>query len=269
MIDIEYASAKAAKTQASLSRMLPNIGGSRAGIRRLLARVVASVLLYAAPAWTMALDRSQEIRRKVAAPYRLIAIRAISGFRTELEDAALVLAGMIPIDLLAREMAELYRWSQEKGRTPPEDAIRRSERAATMATWQARWDASEKGRWTHRLVPKVHDWMERERGEVNFHLTEFISGHGGFRDYLYRFRHEAAPWCPACPLQRENPQHVPYHCPRYESWTTQVSPPEEPEDLILFMAESEENWTSTNNLIVRIQRDLRRCEVERRIMETA
>ncbi|KAM8702436.1 hypothetical protein ACLKA7_001767 [Drosophila subpalustris] len=62
----------------------------------------------------MALDRSQEIRRKLAAPYRLAAIRVISGFRTVSEDAALVLAEMIPVDLLAREMVELYRWRQER-----------------------------------------------------------------------------------------------------------------------------------------------------------
>ncbi|KAM8701311.1 hypothetical protein ACLKA7_000079, partial [Drosophila subpalustris] len=117
----KYPSAKAAKTQASLSHMLPNIDGPRAGIRRLLARVVTSVLLYAAPVWAWALDRSQEIRRKVAAPYRLAAIRVISGFRTVSEDAALVLAEMIPIDLLAREMVELYRWRLERGRIPPED----------------------------------------------------------------------------------------------------------------------------------------------------
>ncbi|KAL7726372.1 hypothetical protein ACLKA6_004514 [Drosophila palustris] len=53
---------------------------------------------------------------------------------------------------------------------------------------------------------------------------------------------------------------------RYASWRTQVIPPEE---LITFMVESEVNWTGVSNLVIRIQRDLRRCEAERRMMETA
>ena len=46
---LEYASKKASAVQAALSRMMPNIGGPRAEVRRLLAQVTCSVLLYASP----------------------------------------------------------------------------------------------------------------------------------------------------------------------------------------------------------------------------
>jgi len=48
---VEYVTQKASKMQGALSRMLPNIGGPKVGRRLLLARVVASILLYAAPIW--------------------------------------------------------------------------------------------------------------------------------------------------------------------------------------------------------------------------
>jgi len=128
------------------------------------------------------------LRRKLAAPYRLCALRVISGFRTVSYDAALVLAGMIPVDILATEMQDIYEARAELGSGIPVEAIRRSERQASLATWQARWDATANGRWTHRLIPNVQEWLERSRGEVNFHLTQFLTGHGGYRKYLHTRR---------------------------------------------------------------------------------
>jgi len=114
--------------QGALSRMLPNIGGPKVGRRLLLARVVASVLLYAAPIWAKALHGNMSLRRKLAAPYRLSALRVISGFRTVSYDAALVLAGMIPVNILATEMRDIYEARAELGSGIPVEAIRRSER---------------------------------------------------------------------------------------------------------------------------------------------
>jgi len=263
---VEYVTQKAAKMQGALSRMLPNIGGPKVGRRLLLARVVASVLLYAAPIWAKALHGNMSLRRKLAAPYRLSALRVISGFRTVSYDAALVLAGMIPVDILATEMRDIYEARAELGSGIPVEAIRRSERQASLATWQARWDATANGRWTHRLIPNVEEWLERSRGEVNFHLTQFLTGHGGYRKYLYRFKHEDRPECPNCPNSSEDPEHVLYHCPRYRALTVVVP---SPENLIAFMLQTEENWRNASQLITGIQSDLRRCEKERRVRENA
>ncbi|XP_070067077.1 uncharacterized protein [Drosophila virilis] len=95
--------------QAALSRMLPNIGGSKAGRRLLLTRVVASVLLYAAPIWTSAVARQNGLRRKMSIPYiPYSALRTISGFQTVADDAATLLAGMLLVDILAKEMEKIY-----------------------------------------------------------------------------------------------------------------------------------------------------------------
>ncbi|KAL7730750.1 hypothetical protein ACLKA6_003520 [Drosophila palustris] len=258
---VDYVVQKASRMQGALSRMLPNIGGPKVGRRLLLARVVASILLYAAPIWAKAVESNQGLRRKLSAPYRLCALRVISGFRTVSHDAALVLAGMIPVDILAMEMREIYLARAEMGNGVPVDAIRRAERQASLVTWQVRWDSATNGRWTHQLIPKVEEWLNRGRGEVNFHLTQFLTGHGGFRKYLHKYRHEDSPECPTCPSASEDPEHVLYYCTRYRGRAGVVPPPE---SLMAFMLATEDNWSSTSQLIIGIQRDLRRCERERR-----
>lgn len=47
-----------------------------------------------------------------------------------------------------------------------------------------RWDFSNKGRWPHRLIPKIGAWFERRHEEVNNYLKQFLTGLGCFRAYL-------------------------------------------------------------------------------------
>ena len=53
---LQIATAKAIQCGAVLTRLMPNIGGPREAKRRLVASVVNSKLLYAAPIWTSALN---------------------------------------------------------------------------------------------------------------------------------------------------------------------------------------------------------------------
>ncbi|KAM8702186.1 hypothetical protein ACLKA7_000744 [Drosophila subpalustris] len=82
-----------------------------------------------------------------------------------------------------------------------------------------------------------------------------------FRKYLHKYRHEDSPECPTCPSASEDPEHVLYYCTRYRGRAGVVPPPE---SLMAFMLATEDNWSSTSQLIIGIQRDLRRCERERR-----
>lgn len=58
-------------------------------------------------------------------------------------------------------------------------------------------------------------WMNRNHGEVNIYLTQFLSDHGCFRKYLYIFGHAESPHCPDFPNTEETSQHVVFTCPRY------------------------------------------------------
>lgn len=103
----ECATQKAAKAASALARLMPNVGGPRQNKRRLLTSVVTSILTYAIPIWGDAL-RIKECHKIVSAIYRLSALRVSSAFRTVSKDAINVIAGMMPIQMLAKERKTLY-----------------------------------------------------------------------------------------------------------------------------------------------------------------
>ncbi|KAH8252209.1 hypothetical protein KR032_009296, partial [Drosophila birchii] len=184
---LAYVSEKASHTARALSRILLNTRGPKQWKRKLLSNVVTSQLLYAAPVWAEA-SRVRSYMRGAEATYRLCALRVACAFRTVSDDAALVIAGLVPLGELAQEARETRLTRADPGSTSRE--ARRAARRRSIIRWQAMWDSSTKGRWTHRLIPDISSWVNRRHGEVDFYLTQVLSGHGCFRSYLKRFGHE-------------------------------------------------------------------------------
>ena len=104
---LQIATAKAIQCGAALTRLMPNIGGPREAKRRLVASVVNSKLLYAAPIWTSALN-NHAILKKLFSAQRGVVMRIVSAYRTVSTSAVLVLASVPPIDLLAEERKETF-----------------------------------------------------------------------------------------------------------------------------------------------------------------
>ncbi len=90
---------------------------------------------------------------------------------------------MIPIDIMATEAEEIYKSIQQEGSIVPREAIKRSARQWVLSIWQDRWDSATKGRWTHRLIPNLQEWVGRDKGHGSYQLPQFLSGHGGYRKY--------------------------------------------------------------------------------------
>lgn len=262
---VEYSSKKAAQIQTALTRMLPNIGGPGYDRRILLSRVTSSVLLYAAPVWAGSL-KTKEIQRMIARPYRLAALRAICGYRTVSDEAAYMVAGMLPIEIAAEEMQRIYLRKMTNGQGAiPLKVIKDEERAVSMTMWQDRWNNSSKGRWTHRLIPDIKIWISRSHGVCNYHLTQFLTGHGGYRKYLHRFGHDSSALCPECPEQEEDAEHVVFKCKRFEEGREGIPGPS---SIIEFIMNSEENWAEVCTYVTNVQTELRRIEKLRRAEET-
>jgi len=87
---------------AALGRLMPNIGGPSGRRRRLYASIVQSVIMYGAPVWALDIGRNRRLRERLAAVQRRVALRVISAYRTVSRDAAAILAGLLPGDILAR-----------------------------------------------------------------------------------------------------------------------------------------------------------------------
>ncbi|KAJ8953124.1 hypothetical protein NQ317_001069 [Molorchus minor] len=97
---------KAEKTLTALSILMPNIGGPRASKRRLISSVMHSQILYAAPVLSTVANNANLVK-KLNRVQRLMAIRISSAYRTISGEAAGVIAGIPPTELLIKERAEV------------------------------------------------------------------------------------------------------------------------------------------------------------------
>ena len=148
----QIATVKVIQCGAALTRLMLNIGGPREARRRLVASVVNSKLLYAAPIWTSALN-IHVILKKLFSAQRGVVLRIVSAYRTVSMSAVLVLASVPPIDLLAEERKEIFQLHKEltcltnlQEIARAKEAIRMDGRRRLVEKWQTRWHGDQSGR---------------------------------------------------------------------------------------------------------------------------
>uniref|UniRef100_A0A2S2P557 Retrovirus-related Pol polyprotein from type-1 retrotransposable element R1 n=1 Tax=Schizaphis graminum TaxID=13262 RepID=A0A2S2P557_SCHGA len=250
-------SEKASRIVQGLSRILPNISAAKPTKRKLLSNVVHSIMLYGCPLW--ADDMSTSGWATLCKVQRRICLRVVSAYCTVSGDAVRVIAGIPPLDLLAKERKDLYLERKNRNHPPTDEAD------DITTVWQRRWDSSEKGRWTQRLIPDIRRWINRRHGEVNFHLTQALSGHGCFAEYLRRFGKLGSAECWYCGHACDDAYHTFFAC---DAWYTRRGAAENllgvtltPENLIATMLGSKRNWEVINDFIHQI---MTRKETEER-----
>ena len=148
---LQIATAKAVQCGAALTWLIPNIGGPRKAKRRLVASVVNSKLLYAAPIWTSALN-NHAILKKLFSAQRGVMMRIVSAYRTVLTSAVLVLASVPPINLLAEERKESFQPRKEltcltnlQEIALAKEAIGKDIRRRFVEKWLTRWHGDQSG----------------------------------------------------------------------------------------------------------------------------
>lgn len=251
---VDYACKRASTAIVALSRMMSNSSAVYASKRKLLASVASSILRYGGPAWGTALS-TDSYRSKLESTYRLMCLRVASAYRTVSHDALCVITGMMPIGILIMEDIECFEMRGTRG-------IRRTARLASMVKWQRAWDSSTKGVWTHRLIPRLDIWVNRRHGELTFHLTQVLSGHGCFRQYLHRFGHAGSPECPVCAGLEETAEHVLFVCPRFRTMRDRMfatcGRDTTPDNLVQRMCADEFGWNAVSSAITHIVSELQR-----------
>jgi len=199
---------RADRMMAALGRIMPNIGGPGGRRRRLYASVVQSVILYGAPVWAEQVARNRRLRERIAAVQRRVALRVIFAYRTFSGDAAAILAGLLPGDILARAYRGAYlalRRAREAnpGLTAGARAeIQKRERRMAVDEWMARLRdrgvASPRASVREALIPVLAEWLEEVCGGLTFRATQLVTGHCLFEAYLYRIGRVESPACPHC-----------------------------------------------------------------------
>uniref|UniRef100_A0A2S2PSC1 Retrovirus-related Pol polyprotein from type-1 retrotransposable element R1 2 n=1 Tax=Schizaphis graminum TaxID=13262 RepID=A0A2S2PSC1_SCHGA len=220
---IETVTSKASKSAVALSRLMPNTNAPWQWKRRLLSSVVESQLLYAAPVLANAVNCSIKARTNLRRPQRSTALRVIRAYRTVSDEAAFVLAGMPPADLVANERARIkVKMSEvlQQGERPHTKAkVKRIERKKTIQEWQSKWSRSTKASWTRRLIPDIVRWSERTtvRAPLTYHMTQALIGHGCFQHYLHRMGRADSQRCMHCPCTSDTAEHSLFRCPHWKA----------------------------------------------------
>jgi hypothetical protein len=201
---------RAAMAVASLSGLMANVGGPRSSKRRLLMSTVNATLLYGAEVWAGAM-KVKKYSKRILSVQRRAALRVACAYRSVSGPAVMVVAGVIPLDLLAVERQCIFRFAPEIGRNEAAAAAR----LETMQAWQDRWDSEVVGRWTHRLIRDLAAWVNRGHGEIDFFLCQFLTGHGYFRKYLHRMGKVGSSRCLFCPERDDDVHHTFFECERF------------------------------------------------------
>lgn len=206
---IRRASDKAERIGAQLSRLMPNVGGPREHRRRLLSAVVNSVLLYGAPTWARTLQYVPGNARALNKTQRKVLLRVVCAYRTVSETAANILSSTPPADLLAMEREAEYL--RKRGRSGGGDF-----RDDTYQRWNARIAEASTGEWTIRMVGDIKAWCRRPHGQLNFHMTQLLTGHGCFGKYLHKIGKEATEACHHCRTEVDDARHTLLECEAWE-----------------------------------------------------
>jgi len=142
-------------------------------------------MLYGAPCWEPYMVDSAWRRLEVL--WRRIGLKTTCAYNSVSHSAVAVVAAMPPLRLKAKERTDMYNLGDKENRR--EDMMRK---------WQDLWESSTTGRWTFKLIPYIQKWVERTHGDVNFQLTQVLTGHGSFGSYLQRIKRRVGDECQLC-----------------------------------------------------------------------
>ncbi|CAB0043176.1 unnamed protein product [Trichogramma brassicae] len=129
-----------------------------------------------------------------------------------------------------------YRRHDDGGLVETTSARRRSER------WQALWDQSTKVDGRTGLIQDIKGWVERRHGEMSYHLTQFLSGHG-YSNIRPALDNNTTPahGARSALTQPKNVEHVFFHCTRFEHEREEaqmrLTERIEPDNIVRFHAE--------------------------------
>lgn len=208
--------------------------------RRVIARVVEAKLTYACEVWahrisTAALERLECVQKRAA-------VRITRGMTNMNGEAALVLAGMLPIAIVARTRRAAFIG---QGKATARDL---------GDMWQNRW--KDYSCWTRTMIPDVRVWITRKHGEVGSALTEVLSGQGHFGTYLKTIKKRPSSNCRHCHCP-ETLRHLLMNCPRFDRERTAAGLQGECDlrTVTRTMLGSQQGWRRVERLAARIREE--------------
>lgn len=213
---------KISRVSRALSALMPNLCGPREKKQRLYAHVIGSIMNYGAPIWSES-TTSRKIREKLRRLQRIVAIRVIAGYRTISANASLLLARIVLVDIHAAYFRRIFLRVHDLKRQNlwnklEEKHIKREEEILLRRQWRLLLQRHDVigARTCRAIEPVLDQWLDRAHGELTFHTTQLIAGHGCFQSYLYHIGKAETAICIFCDLEDDTPDHT---LQRYVEWS--------------------------------------------------
>ena len=171
------------------------------------------MIMYESPIWAGSVTpKSDKIIRRVQ---RKLATKVVWGYRTISHDIALALAGMVPFGILAAADAKEYKQIQAlRGSVGSltrveKTQIRKKEQQNARNRWkQILFNKKSNNRVIAAVLAHWDQWLDRGAGTFTYRVTQIITGHGCFGEYLHRIGTEQTPACQECDAKVDSAQHV-------------------------------------------------------------
>lgn len=223
---LSYIESKATKAVRALNRLMPNLRGPGERKRRLYATIITSIVMYAVPVWGGNFITTQDrISRPLRRLQRAVALRVIASYRTVSFDAATVLARIPPWKLEASMRCRVCsRFADLKASDEfthqLETEVRNGENLLLMRQWDIALGKPDA--WGKKTITTIRPflvrWIARDHGEVNYYVTQMLTGHGSFGHYLWRIGRRPTAKCFHCPSNDDTLEHTISECPAWDNW---------------------------------------------------
>lgn len=227
---------------------MPNLHGPTFIRRKLLIHAVLSIIFYGVITWTSDcnLKKNRIEIRKTIRPLKLL---LCSAYRTTSDFCLNIMSGIPSEEILIKEKISKYRKEDI-------DEINRNK----LAEWYLEYERSP-NTWIKRLIPELHIWLNRKYGNPDFYISQFLTGHGAFANYLFRFKKRDNPFCPLCSdiNKSENdetidtPEHTFFNCKgtkqHKEELERTLGKEVTPDNIMETMLESKRNWNEVYKYI--------------------
>jgi len=237
----------------NLSRIMPRLEGPITGKRKVLCTTVVSATLYAAATWEE-VTKYRRHREALTRITRRLALMTISAYRTVSSEAAHVLAGIPPICLLIKERTEVFN----QGRTHQTAA-----RLNLIQSWQIQW-SSYQG-WAKYFIKDIDKWLQK-KGNINFYITQAMTGHGTFGTYLKKIKKTDTDQCWYC-NEQDTPEHSIFICKNFDVIRNQAEQKSgqkiDKDNIADLLLSSKSSWQTTCDMLERIMKVKHQDEISR------
>jgi len=269
----EYILKRAERTFVELIRLMPNLHGPAECKRKLYSNVIHSILLYGSPVWYKEIRNTKKLREKFQRTQRRLALRVICAYRTVSGIAALILARIIPFEMQAKRLGRVYLQIVDERANGIHHSIGDKNRMANLAMKEALRDWENallnctvpvRCRVRSAILPHFKGWFGRSHGNLNYHTTQMITGHGCFNSYLFRFGNSNTPACAHCGFIDDTAQHVLESCPEWreerEKLVETIGTQLDMGTIIRSIIESKDKWNAFSVFCNKVLSDKERAE---------